>query len=323
MLKKNCIVRALVLLLAAVLCAGAFSVAAFATEEPANRMRAPEDVSGLSPEECEAGGFWGQYSIQRRWVRRIEFRDTTWGAPEYVLNFSEVWKNQDVIGWYKDNVLYIAANGKITLNRSCAWMFACFRNLEEIAFNGCVDTSLVENMDYMFYECRNLESVDVDCFDTSNVKSMKGMFYECKNLRELDVSNFNTAKVKNMCRMFAYCERVKKLDVRKFDTSRVTDMSFLFYCCKELKELDVSGFDTSENLYLNSMFYGCEKLETVDVSKFDTSRTMGMCYTFYGCKNLKTPDVDRFDVSRVLDYRCFMDKDVTVNGQPWEQLFRK
>ena len=321
---KKYLSRGLSLLLCAVLLFGMMSVTAFAGEQfPPNTMRAPEDLTDLKPKECETGGFWGQKGIQRRWVEKVEFHDSMKDAPKNVLNFSAVWKNKDVIGWYSDHVLHIAANGKVVLGKSAAWMFAYFKNLEEVAFNGCVDTSRVENMACMFYECRKLEKVDVECFDTSNVKNMNCMFYQCKSVQKLDVSKFDTSNVKKLRRMFAYCESVKELDVSKFDTSGVTDLSFLFYCCKNVKKLDVSGFDTSANLYLNSMFYHCESLEELDVSHFDTSKTMGMCYTFAGCSKLKNVDVSGFDTSKVTLATQFMDDGVTVKGRPWQELFEK
>ena len=54
----------------------------------------------------------------------------------------------------------------------------------------------------MFYNCCNLESLDLSSFNTQNVTNMKGMFLSCKKLQNLDLSSFNTQKVINMSGMF-------------------------------------------------------------------------------------------------------------------------
>jgi len=36
-------------------------------------------------------------------------------------------------------------------------------------------------MDYMFYGCSNLKTLDLSNFDTSSVKNMDSMFYDCNN----------------------------------------------------------------------------------------------------------------------------------------------
>ena len=48
-----------------------------------------------------------------------------------------------------------------------------------------LDTSEVRDMDFMFYNCSSLETLDLSSFDTSNVKDMSGMFYCCGSLSEL------------------------------------------------------------------------------------------------------------------------------------------
>ena len=44
----------------------------------------------------------------------------------------------------------------------------------------------------MFFECLNLEKLDISNFNTNNVKDMNRLFSGCKSLKELNISNFNT-----------------------------------------------------------------------------------------------------------------------------------
>ena len=67
-------------------------------------------------------------------------------------------------------------------------------------------------MDYMFYRCLGLTSLDLSNFDTSNVTDMYYMFFMCSNLTSLDLSNFNTSKVIDMDHMFSDCSALQTLD---------------------------------------------------------------------------------------------------------------
>ena len=86
------------------------------------------------------------------------------------------------------------------------------------------------------------------------------------------------------------------MDLSSFDTSRVTDMEAMFESCSALSDLDVSGFDTSKVTNMVGMFRGCQSLTDLDLSSFDFSHVQ-----YYG---------------------DFMDEGMTVNGRPWERLFR-
>ena len=44
----------------------------------------------------------------------------------------------------------------------------------------------------MFYNCKNIEKIDLSKFDSSNVVNMERMFCNCKNLETINLSNFET-----------------------------------------------------------------------------------------------------------------------------------
>ena len=51
---------------------------------------------------------------------------------------------------------------------------------------GKMNTSLVKNMECLFYYCGKLESIDISSFDTSLVTSMGWMFFDCHSLKSLE-----------------------------------------------------------------------------------------------------------------------------------------
>ena len=94
------------------------------------------------------------------------------------------------------------------------------------------DVSNVTNMAYMFFMCKELESVgDLSSWDVSNVTDMYSMFDRCKELKSVgDISNLDVSNVTNMGYMFAYCKKFNQ-DLSKWDVSKVTNIISSFYLC--------------------------------------------------------------------------------------------
>ena len=128
---------------------------------------------------------------------------------------------------------------------SCLNLFSGFVNLERIIGLEYLNTSWVNNMCYMFFDCRSLTSLNLKGFNTSIVSDMGSMFHGCESLTELDLSNFDTSEVRYMNDMFYKCLELKSLNLRNFDTSNVRDMSYMLCECGNLTDLNVSSFDTS------------------------------------------------------------------------------
>jgi len=75
----------------------------------------------------------------------------------------------------------------------------------------------IENMSYMFYNCRDLRVLWLNNLTTIYVTNMSYMFSGCSSLTSLNLSNFNTSKVANMESMFYGCESLTKLNLTNFD----------------------------------------------------------------------------------------------------------
>lgn len=216
----------------------------------------------------------------------------------------------------------------------------------DFMFDGCTslqsvpgietwDTSNVDGMGRMFYNCSALEELDLSSFDTSSVRNMGRMFNGCSTLTSLDVSSFDTAQVTSMLNMFSHCSALTTITgLGSFDTSKVTNMSGMFLNDNALKSVDVSSFDTSSVTNMASMFQGCSSLTSLDVSSFDTSKTTNMSYMFYNCSALTLLDLSGWDTSNVtsmsrmfwncsqlssLDIRHFDTSSVTDMGYMFNQ----
>ena len=144
-----------------------------------------------------------------------------------------------------------------------------------------------------FAQCSNLNTINnIEKLETEYITDMSYMFYNCLNLQSLDVSSFDTRKATNMNTMFYNCVNFSSLDVSNFDTSNVTDMSFMFAGGpgNEMSLTEIKGlekFNTSRVINMSTMFQNCINLSSLDLSSFDTSNVTDMSYMFCETKNLK------------------------------------
>ena len=186
---------------------------------------------------------------------------------------------------------------------ACTGLFSGFSNVTSIDWSNHINTSLVTDMNDMFFDCSSLTSLDLSRFDTSNVTGMKAMFYGCSSLTSLDLSNFDTSNVTDMEFMFFGCEKLATLTLGdEFSTSLVTDMSSMFQECNLLASLDLSRFDTSNVTDMKVMFSGCSSLTSLDLSGFNTSKVTNMSSMFSGCHKLTTLTLsENFSTSLVTD----------------------
>ncbi|MCH5248911.1 MAG: BspA family leucine-rich repeat surface protein [Lachnospiraceae bacterium] len=162
----------------------------------------------------------------------------------------------------------------------------------EIKVKGMTDAS------YMFYECRNLTSIDLSDFDTSQVTNMIGMFSGCAKLTSLDLSGFNTAKVTAMGEMFCYCKSLTDLNVSFFNTAKVTDMHMMFDGCASLTSLDLSNFNTANVTDMSYMIGDCFSLTDVNLSSFNTAKVQDIYGMFSGTYSLESLDLSNFNLSK-------------------------
>ena len=196
--------------------------------------------------------------------------------------------------WYSDctyssvtRAVFDSSFGDTRPTTTYRW-FSGMSHLEAITGMQYLNTSNVTNMEYLFYGCTRLTSLDLSNFNPANVTDMAYMFYDCTGLTSLDLSNFNTANVTTMSYMLFNCTGLTSLDLSSFNTEKVTSMYYMFRYCTRLTTLDLSSFNTSNVIYMNSMFENCPGLMTLDLSSFNTAKVTGMSYMFNHCTSLTT-----------------------------------
>jgi len=122
------------------------------------------------------------------------------------------------------------------------------------------NTSKCKNMVGMFRILRSLKELKQN-FDTSNVTNMMEMFWNCDNIETLDLSNFNTDKVKNFKQMFSCCEKLKELDFSKINTKACKNFYSMFWDCYKLEKVKgLENFEIDKDALTDAMFRHCDKL---------------------------------------------------------------
>ena len=179
--------------------------------------------------------------------------------------------------------------------------FSDCTGLNEITGLKYLNTAEVTDMSHMFWNCRNLSSLDLTNFNTTKVENMFGMFNGCENLSSLVISNFNTANVTDMSNMFYLCKNLSSLDIPNFNTANVTDMSYMFDTCQKLTELNLSNFKTEKVKNMRYMFSYCNKLKKLNLSNFNTANVTNMTCMFIDCKELSSLDISNFNTAKVKD----------------------
>ena len=93
---------------------------------------------------------------------------------------------------------------------SCKKWFSDCSNLTDIVGIEYLNTEDVTDMSYMFYNCQNLNSLDLTSVNTAKVGNMSNMFYNCSALTTIYVSDeFVTEQVGDGSNMFSYCTNLK------------------------------------------------------------------------------------------------------------------
>ena len=264
------------------------------------------DVKNWQPEgnviaQGEDGVPWELYENGYLLFKPVEGKDTLTNNGKIDV---PSWKNK-----YHDQIKAIGFTGKTYAPMNSSYLFTGDRHdwedfpkkLSNLSYIDAskLDTSKVENVQYMFYRARGLTNLDIGGWDTSKVTNMGGMFNEARGLTNLDLSRWDTSQVMNMGGMFSEASGLTNLDIGKWDTSKVTNMGAMFEEASGLTNLDIGKWDTSQVRNMRWMFSGASGLTNLDIGKWDTSKVTDMSRMFYGTR--ASLDIGKWDTSQVTD----------------------
>lgn len=237
-----------------------------------------------------------------------KYQNINWvidSSGKLIITGTGEYYNENIYGceyapWIKYGYYIKSADVNITSGiTSLSNMFRDCYNMTEVIFEQDFDTSQVVETDMMFYNCKNLISIDLSSLDTSNLYYTGQMFQGCEKLNYINFTNFNTSKVNDMGYMFNECKSLVNLDVSNFKTSNVINMISLFNECTKLENIDLSNWDVSNVIYAENMFYGCTQIKNINLSNWNINNLEYLNSFFEGCSNLTYINLSNFNTSRI------------------------
>lgn len=184
------------------------------------------------------------------------------------LNGTPVGTNgSDKIKVYEKNGRYYVLsedNSKIAFPEKSFALFQNYEQLKDVDFQNAVDTSKVEVLNNLFYNCTQLESASLASFDTSRLKNADYLFYGCSALKSVDLYGLDVTSVTSMIGMFNGCSSLRTLDLTSFSTYSLEFTANMFYHCENLRTIFATdGFRTdriADRVNASNMFAGCTSL---------------------------------------------------------------
>ena len=139
-------------------------------------------------------------------------------------------------------------------------------------------------------------TLDVSTWTTTKITNIEYMFYNCENLTSLNLGNWDLSNCVYMGHAFAGCLNLASIEIpyQKFITSKCTKVNNLFQNCKVLAEIDDIWFDFTNVTSLESFYEGCESLINTYSYVWDVDNITNMNYMFRNCKNMLFVHVSDF-----------------------------
>ncbi len=201
-----------------------------------------------------------------------------------------VFNDSKLTFWYDDWYNTPGTNYDLNTGSNDPAWHSNAKNITSVSFSSSFKNARPTSCYSWFYGMYNLNSISgmESILNTSKVTTMQYMFYGCKLLKSINTSNFNTNNVTSMNGMFMECRALTNVNVSSFNTSKVTDMTYMFDGCDNLASLDLSNFDMSKLTSSNGMMRFCSKLSTLTIpstaNKLATNACLGIGYTDQPCK---------------------------------------
>lgn len=156
-----------------------------------------------------------------------------------------------------------------------------------ITLDASVDTSNVTSISQMFWDCKQLATINLENMDTSNITDMSHLFSGCSALSDVStLGAWDTSSVTNMTRMFSGCTGLTVINLNKWSVGKVATAEYMFTGCSSTTTILIRAWNAPALKSIRDMFQGCAKLTKMDLSEFKAPALTDMARLFMGCTAL-------------------------------------
>ena len=222
-----------------------------------NNLKKPKIVQTIN-KVINANKIFQIFNMKSRIALKLNLPNELIGQSVYILNNYTDFSNEEL---NEDNI-ELEINGEKT---SFCKSFIPKINKNEIIIKF---KNNITNCSYMFYNCSNIDEIDLSKFKSKTVNNMEKMFSFCTNLKILDLSSLNTDNVKNMEYMFFMCSNLEYIKIKNLG-NKETKMNNIFFNCDNLKAIDLTSYDQFSYFDIRYLLkhIDIDKLEKIVVKK--------------------------------------------------------
>ena len=225
----------------------------------------------------------------------------------------------------KDNC-YLLIDGKIS--EICS-EYEFNKKQENITIK-LIECKMIEDMSYMFLNCKSLLSLDISKWNMNNIKYLYCMFLGCSSLHTIsDISKFNIKNNKNTDLMFYDCKqlnnipdilKLSKCNIKNIGNIKLNKMPIIYdnkKGNKDNKRVRIFGEEfvknNKENVILLiddnycelEQFHIDKKNEKINIILIEKEYIKDISYMFYECRSLSSlTDISKWNMNNVNDMSC-------------------
>lgn len=154
--------------------------------------------------------------------------------------------------------------------------------------NHTVRVTPTSNILRLFYECKQLKTVDFSQCNGNAITNIMELFSGCSGLTSIIWGECAFPNVTSLYQLFYNAQKLSSIDLSPFKEASITSVEYLFYLCDALTSIKWGGCTFPNVTKMTSCFYQCKSLTSIDLSPFDGATITSWTETFYGCLKLQS-----------------------------------
>ncbi len=197
----------------------------------------------------------------------------------------------------------------------------CNYDFEEVKVDGTVR---LYNAEKLFYNCKNLKTINMRMFDMTGVENITSMFEGCENLQSVDFGK--SSEIMEVDKAFLGCNNLSSIDFRHTfidyecagDISIPKDTKIFLEDYEEIKAKKKASMSLIPDAFF-SFFNPCEELYYEIIPKLTGDNTYRLL-SYLRHTSYSSPKDDNFLISCKAKYLLSHDADF-ANRQKWKNVW--